>query len=277
MVPIGAQSVGLSDDWAQKLASYATEDEATASGDGGWSWISLDGAVFTYEDAQLPSPISVVVLGARFENLLYKGAYDPNKLTGVTCYAIGDDLSTLAPPADLATKESASCAHCWANVYGTDPKRGKGKACSNKVRIAVLPFDVDNQSTAELQKVDGARLRIPPTGQKSWAVFVKKVTKALRRPLFAVVTSLKVSPDPIQRVKLEFDALGTLENPAFLEVLESRLEEAKEQLSLPPALAADREEVETPKTRKSGLKEKVTKKSSGAKTKKVPAGNMKKF
>lgn len=271
LVPIGEQSA-ISSDWADKLKNYATEDEATATGDGGWGMISLNNGQFTFEDAILDSPLNVVILGARFENLLYQGKYDPNKMTGVTCYAIGDDLATLAPPADLDSKESELCATCPKNVFGSDTERGKGKACANKVRLALVPFDTSKPTATELLKQDGARLRIPPTGLKAWSVFVKKITKALHRPLFSIVSSLTVSPDTKNNIKLEFDALGQIDNPELLTALESRLSEAKDNLELPPALASPEEETAARPGRSDGVtRKRVVKKSSGAGKKKAPS------
>lgn len=197
-------------EWEREVAEHATD--ATALGGGGVESISTKGGKFTFNGAVLSQPLAVIILDVVRENAYYEGEYDADEVKPPRCFAIarvekpGDD-EQMAPPADLKTKESERCASCWANEFGS-AERGKGKACKNRLRLAVLPAgDVEPEV---LVRQDPALLRVPPTSIKHFSKYAKQLSGAMKKPPFAVVTELELHDDDSAMFRFSFDFKGAL-------------------------------------------------------------------
>jgi uncharacterized membrane protein YgcG len=60
-----------------------------------------------------------------------------------------------------------TCATCWFNEFGSDPKTGAGKACKEKYRLFLALVDADCNLTGE-----GVMMNVPTTSMKNWDTFV---------------------------------------------------------------------------------------------------------
>jgi hypothetical protein len=201
-----AALVGFDADWLNEMQGFAREETATAGSGGGWPFISLRGAVFTFNDQTMSELPPVIILGAAKENTYYSQDFDAEKAQSPDCFAIGmtadgraipDEM--MAPPDHLASKESTQCRGCWANAFRS-ARKGRGKACGNRVKLAVIP--ADNLDPDVLANVEGARIRVPvtsinnkvhletgPNGVEkwlSWSDFTRQVA-AKKLNLFAVI------------------------------------------------------------------------------------------
>lgn len=231
------------DSWRERLQQYAEEDAATTAGSTGWPYIGTRGGVFRFNDESLEELPPMIILGVRYENCWFDGDYDPENPAPPDCFAIAKEQEDLAPPEDLGDKRqcmqtdpsSEACKGCWANAFGT-ADRGKGKACKNVRRIALLP--ADKVDAGYLSTVEGVMLRIPVTSVKDYSKYARKVNKGLGRPLFGLRTTLGIEDDDKDQFHITFDAADLVEtekglvpmviNDAdLLDVLETRRKEAE--------------------------------------------------
>jgi hypothetical protein len=276
----------LTGEWAERLKEHANRDAATAAGGGGWPFISLKGGQLQFNEDVIEVPLKVIILGGRCENTWYREKFDPQKRQNPTCWALALEEKDLAPPADLKTKQHPTCEGCWANAFGTDD-RGRGKACGNRRRLALLPGD--RLDAEVLSEIEGARLRVPVTSVSgrvsseateegvwsSYSAFVTRLAEGFGRPMFSVVSKLDIIPDDRSQFKLIFAVEDSIDDPALLEVLEKRTKEAQTYLDQPPQ-ADDTETTakrgKKPTTERAAVdKRKVARrKSSGGARKKTP-------
>ena len=231
-------AVALSGDMSEFLAKYTEHDQAAAKMEGaGFPYISTKAGMLRFENEQLPNPMQVVVLGAVRINQYYEGEYDAENPAGPVCFAIDTDgdEGTMRPPETLDNPIHDTCEGCPMNAVGSGGRGGKGKACRNSMRLALLPYE----DTEDFSKVAGARLSIPPMSLKQFAPFAKKVVEGLGRPLFSVVTELSVTPDEKSQFLLGFDLVAVINDEDMLVQLAGRVDtDGKASLeSLPQAEA----------------------------------------
>ncbi len=176
-------ALALSQELQDLFAGAINRDRASSVGAGGWPFVKTSGALFSVSGHAYPDPFTVIAVAAVRQNSYYPGAYDPNDSQGPECYAIdteGDEL-TMAPPSELKTKCAELCSDCPMNAWGS--AQGRGKACKNGVKIALLPADTKDFAAGE-----GAILSIGPTSLKPWGEYVRTLNERLGRPIFAIET-----------------------------------------------------------------------------------------
>ena len=262
LVPVGdgaplQVASAISDEWREKLAGYAKDDAATATGGSGWKYISTKGGAFTFADEKWDELPPMLMVGTRFDNRFYPGRYDPDNTSGPECFAIAKTEDALAPPDELGDARecrqtnppSEGCAGCWANAFGS-AEEGRGKACKNSRRIALLP--ADDLSPKALSEVEGAMLRLPVMSVANYSTFANKVTKGLGLPLFAVRVKLGVIPDGKSQYRVTFDLVDVrqdedglrplfITDSAALTTIEERVKEAETYLDSTPSGGGDDE------------------------------------
>lgn len=137
----------------EQLEALATDQVAKTREDGG-SYIGTKNKEFRYKGGSLGSSMEVVILASTFENAYYDTPYDEDNPSSPACYAVSDSEDELVPAEDAPNKQADTCAECPMNVFGSDA-RGKGKACANRRRLALLAAgDLEGQI---------AFLRLAPT------------------------------------------------------------------------------------------------------------------
>ena len=252
VITISRDAARVPSELAEQFASFARDVEETAAGlsGAGWAFISTKGGEFKYKQEPLDSPLRVAIVGVAHENTYYDKAFDPESTEPPKCTAIGRSQSTLAPPAEWPTKESESCKDCWANAWGSG--RGRGKACANRVRLCVVPI----YKGVDVAKVEGARLRVPPTSLPNFNKLVAEV-KALNNGVanvFAHLVEVDLESDPKTMFKMTFKVVGTFPE-AVIRMLHSRITEASGPLLqiFDPAASDDVEEARSkPKKQQRG-------------------------
>jgi hypothetical protein len=170
--------------------------------------------------------------------------------------------AAMAPPADLESKESDSCATCWANAFGT-AERGKGKACKNNVRLVVLPT-IGEVEDIDFAKVAGARISVPPTSLKNWSGYANKIIEGLHVPLFAVITSIETEPAEKGGFSMFFDLADGVPTDEIMTVKERVDSDGVANIETLPMLGTGAEEKEEVPVRRTKVRKKVTKKKSKA-------------
>ena len=222
--------------WDEELAKYASEAAEQEKNTGGGQFFGLKGGILTLNDAQLPNnEIGCVVLDSILENVYYEDDFDADSPASPVCYAFGRDEDTMEPHEDVETKQAENCAACPHAAWGSADK-GRGKACRNRRRLALLPagtFDREGNFTpiddaAHYEKAEAAFLGVSPTSLKGFAAYVKGLAATLKRPPFGVFTRIKVIPDQKSQFKVTFENLGIVPN----ELMETVFNRAKAQREL---------------------------------------------
>jgi hypothetical protein len=165
---------------------------------------SVDG-----EEIPVPS-IDVVIVKANKQNskvFYLKGYQEGAENQKPDCFS----NNGTTPDASVDTPQAKSCAVCPHNQWGSKigDNGGKGKACSDSVRLAVAQPDLLN---------DPYLLRVPPATIKALGEYGKALAKR-GVPYTAVVTKIGFdmdSPTP----KLTFRATGFLSDAAYAEAQE---------------------------------------------------------
>lgn len=225
--------------WEQDLAAEAVDvsaKEITPSG----QFISLKSGIISVAGSPVEgNKIQVIVLASVHENVMYEGEYDSDNPTSPVCYAFGDEAESLAPHEKASDKKCESCAGCEFNVFGTGNK-GKGKACKNLRRLAVISFNGLTPET--MSEAEIFFMKISVTNVKGWAHYVKGLAAVQKRPFYSVVTQISATPDPKTQFRISFtpqEALGG----EWATALRAKVAAAKEAIVFPyadpaPATAA---------------------------------------
>jgi hypothetical protein len=119
-------------------------------------------------------PLSVIILGWRWINRYYPGVFDAADIKSPECWAVGEEPDNLAPNGG-EDQQHTDCASCPQNKFGSS---GKGKACRNGARIAMVAADL---------KSDIVYFDVAPTTIKSFSETISKLTSNKTHPLQAIV------------------------------------------------------------------------------------------
>lgn len=137
--------------------------------------IRTKGRVFTMPDGTTnPGPLTAVIVDFVAQNSFFEGAYNANAPKAPVCYAAGE-LDSLRPSAGAPKPQhQGDCASCPKNQWGTATNGGKGKACKNQMKIAIIAADLATPDVGKLYT-----LNVSPTGIKIFSGFVRRVQKML--------------------------------------------------------------------------------------------------
>ena len=244
--------------WDEELAKQAEVAAGMEANTGGGQFFSLKSGILSWQDAPLPNnQMAVVILDSILENVFYEGKYDPDTPQGPTCFAFGRDEKTMSPhkivieASNQQCGASGLCNGCEMNEFGT-AEVGRGKACRNTRRLAMIPAGTIENGKFELIEDEEhfastaiGFMKLPVTSVKGYASFVKQVAGALRRPPFGIVTKVKVVPDPKSQFKVVFEPIMNIPDELMGAIMQ-RHEEAKSTIDF-PYQPADEEKAPPPK------------------------------
>jgi len=143
---------------------------------------------FVLPDGSTTNTINAVVVDVRYINTFYEGRYTPNDPKPPVCWALDADANTLAPNEASPKPVHDACSGCPKNEFGS---AGKGKACKNMVRIAIITPDADVKS----------------------GVYMIDLAPTSTTPFLKTLRGLKV---PIQTVELQLTMDETVDYPKVL-------------------------------------------------------------
>ncbi len=230
--------------WEEKLASFAQEaakEEAIAG-----TWVSVKAGRLTIDKVPVAGNVlDCVVIAHAYENVYYDTKFDPNNPKPPACYAIGTDHEDEMVPHEKAAKQQAeNCFSCPKNQWGSDPAGGKGKACKNIRRLALLPADALKDAEA-VKVAEPVYLKTPVMSVRNWAAYVNATAAEFKRPPFAVMTQISSAPDAKAQFKLTFKAAYKVTEPEVLEALVKRHEQELSTINFPYTVEASAPEAET--------------------------------
>ena len=145
----------------------------------------------------------------------------------------------MKPHEKAPDSQSDNCGGCPHAEFGS-ANQGKGKACTNRRRIAMIPagtFDKDGdfeavEDLSHFENAEAAYLSLPPTSLKNFGKFVKQMASTLKRPPFAVFTKVKIVPDPKSQFKIVFELIQAAPTE-LIPTLIKRHEAEKEIIDFP--------------------------------------------
>ncbi len=217
--------------WDQELAKFAQAAAAVEAP--AVSYLNFRNGILKYQDTPIPgNALNVVVVAQVFENAYYEGRFDPTAPANPVCFAIAEVEEELEPDENATKKQHSSCEGCPKLEWGSSPT-GAGKACKQIRRLAVIPA-TDLETPEKIAKAEVAIAKLPVTSVKNWSNYVNSLASTVRRPPFAVITQLKVEPDPKTQFKVKFNHMTNLSEEASKAVYARRDEVAK-MLTVPYA------------------------------------------
>ena len=213
--------------WEDTLAADAKLAAVVEANTGLGNFISTRGGL-QYAGAPIPgNKMNAIILDHIAANLYYAEKFDPDDRASPTCYAYGHAQPDGTMP-DMKPHEKASepqhekCAGCQWDAWGT-ADNGKGKACKNVRRLALIHADVLQGKVKDIgdiiRKSPVAFLNIPVTSVGGWANYVRSLANVMKRPPYAVVTTIEWVTDPKTQFKLLFSAGAKITDTAALTAL----------------------------------------------------------
>lgn len=199
---------------AKQLAEAAQEEaalERTALPN-----VSLRSGVMSYLDTPVEgNTMDVIVVGFSFIRTLYLSRFDSDEITPPDCYALSLNGQNMMPPEDYGY--GLDCENCPNNKWGSDVRDGKpskGKRCKERRRLIIAPASVLKKGTTKDAEL--AMLTVPVTSVKNWGTYVNKLKSGLARPVWSVITNLKLVPDTKTQIQLKFEYVEPINDPKLL-------------------------------------------------------------
>lgn len=225
--------------WDEEFKGYA-KDATKGMELPSSKFLSIKGGRLKFDGADVPgNELECVIVGWVYENQFYDSAFDPDNSVPPVCYAFGSDQDEMAPHENVKEPINDSCADCPYNQWESDLAGGKGKACKNVIRLALIA-DSDLESLDEAEIV---YLKIPVTQVKNFMVYArKKLAETAQRPYWSVVTKIHVEQDDRTAVKVTFDLEALIEDSDLFAPLKELWEKAMEGIDFPYPEAKEREQ-----------------------------------
>lgn len=220
--------------WDEALAARAKlANKAVQNIGGGGQFISLKGGVMSYNDAPVDdNELDVIIPSFVLENQYYVGKYNPKVQQAPVCYAFGTDEDEMVPHEKSPDPQADRCSECPHNEWGSDPEGGRGKACKNVARLAILPADCLEEGAEGVRSAQEAFVKVPVTSMKNWAGHVKKLDASNLPPL-AFVTTMSLVPDAKSQFQLTFHAKDRIEDGEAIGAVLERADELDKTIDFP--------------------------------------------
>ena len=203
--------------WQEELAKQTVAIAQVEKPTG--NWISFKGGVMSMNATPFKdNKVKVVVLHSIFENQLYDGPYNPNNQQPPICYAFGEDDKSLKPHPDSAKPQNPDCETCRHNEWGSDPGGGKGKACKNVRRLALISAD----DLEKVEKAEVALAKLPVMSVKNWSTFASQIANVLKLPPIAVIAEMSEVPDAKSQFQIHFQLIDTIKDGELIQKLLNR-------------------------------------------------------
>ena len=248
-------------DWEKEMEAQAAVAAGMASSTGGAQFFSVRAGQLSFDGMPLPgNQMGVVILDWVLENVYYEGDFDAENPVPPTCFAFGRETAADMRPHDVVFEadqaQHETCRGCPQNEWGS-AVRGRGKACRNIRRLAIIPAGTIDANTnrftafadpAQFEKAGVGYLKVPVTSGRGFDTYVKQVAGALRRPPHAVFTRVVVRPDPKTQVAVTFEPLEPAPTD-LIPILMQRHRAIMSELEQPYSLTVEEREPAKPAAR----------------------------
>lgn len=257
-------------DWEKEMEAQAAlaAGAQRSTGGGGGKFFSTAAGVLSFDGNPMPgNRMVVVVIADVLENSYYDGPYDPSTPASPVCFAFAKEEDELEPHTAVDNdpyfeRQNDVCAGCPQNEWGSAPT-GKGKACKNVQRLALLPAghfvekgsgrnkslefdgvidDEDHYATAE-----EAFIKLPVMSVKNYATYVKELFATLKRPPHGVFTEMWLEPDAKSQYKVMFEVVDKVPNN-LLPIIMERHAKIQASIDFPYSPPQEREAAQPAKS-----------------------------
>jgi len=224
-------------------AELAGEGASVEEEPGGLTFVSTRNGRFTLDDEALTEPWETIVLARVYVNTYYDEDFDPDDPQPPACFALATqaDRREMAPHENSSEPQHDRCKGCWANEFGS-ADRGKGKACKNGLRLAVI----DANEEPEIIRAGEAEvlgLTLPPTAFGFWQKYVNTKLGDVRGLPFAVMTGWEMADMGTYDVPTP-KRMAVITDPEVLHTLAEQARGAEELLLTPFQTDAEEPEEE---------------------------------
>lgn len=249
-------------DWEKEMAAQADIAAAAqrASGGGGQFFSMLAGQL-SFGGVALPgNQMATIIIADTMENSYYDTPYNPDTPTAPKCFAFAKSEDDLEPSEevdkdDYFERQHETCTGCPQNEWGS-ARTGKGKACSNVMRLAMIPagnyvakgsgrnagLELELYDDPEhFHKADVGFMKLPVMSVRNYSGYVKGLASEMRRPPHGVVTNVYVVPDPKSQFKVMFEVIGSVPND-LMTIVMTRHKAAQDAIAFPYTPPMEREE-----------------------------------
>lgn len=242
--------------WDEELAKFAAEEAAQEKPAGGKFFSTAGGQLSIGGNSVKNNELICVIVDHAYDYTYYEGRYDPDSPTPPKCFALGHDEKEMAPHESVVERdqeENDQCKGCPMNEWGS-AETGKGKACQNRRRLALLPCgSIDKHDNLELiedlshyRKGEIGYLRIPVTSLKNYSNYIRELAATEKRPAFAMVTRIFIEADRKTQFKICFEAIDRLPNEITEIIYKERRPVVHDEILLPYNLDFTEAEEEKP-------------------------------
>lgn len=202
----------------------------------GANLISFKGGQLLVDGLPVPGgEAEVIVLAQQGERSYYEGPFDPSKPQVPACYSFDGEK----PHPEAQDPQHTTCEGCPQNAWGS---KGKGKACREGTRVALLP------ASAPLESAPMYQASFPITSMGSVKDFFSRCANSGKLS-GQFVAQLKVVPDAKSFFKASLTPKSQVEGQDLV-VLLDRMDAARKQLVQPyPTFEEKEEEEEAPKAK----------------------------
>jgi len=263
--PTGTEVV----DWEKEMEAQAEiAAAATRASGGGGKFFSMRAGQLSFGGNPMPgNQMAVVILGAIIENSYYDAPFDPDTPAAPKCFAFGTDEHEMEPHSavdaeDYFERQNDTCTGCPMNAWGS-ARTGKGKACSNVMRLAMIPAGVYKskggrnagleleliEDEDEFKSAEVAYMKLPVMSVKNYTAFVKALALDVRRPPHGVFANVVVEPDQRSQFSVQFELIDKAPT-SLLPILMGRHKTVMDEIDFPYSPPQEREAAPEPKANK---------------------------
>jgi hypothetical protein len=208
---------------AEKLNRQKADFHSVAS-----NTLKVNAGNFELNGTNLGNSVNVVILDYAYENRWYAGAYEPGHNPSPDCFAVGYDEDTIAPHDNSHTKQADQCFKCEKNQWGSGT--GNAKACSNRIRLALLP--ADDANVKDMPAAEVYHYTISATSLSGFHKFKDKLSEA-NMLTAQVICTMTLEPMGFYAIT-NFDIKSELPpQKALFEALNSKIETCEKSLLEP--------------------------------------------
>lgn len=239
-------------DWEAEMAKQAEVAAASqrAMGGGG-KFFGMAAGTLSFDGQPLPgNQMAVIILADTMMNSYYEGKYDPDNRASPKCFAFAKDESQLEPHANVDAdpyfdRQNDVCAGCPQNEWGS-ADTGKGKACQNRVRLAMIPagsykpkggrnagFDLELFDDPDhFKSAEEAFMNLPVTSVAEYTTFVRGLAAELRRPPHGVIANVYLEAHLKHQFHVKFEVLEELPKE-LMPIIMPRHKKSQEGVAFP--------------------------------------------
>jgi hypothetical protein len=221
-------------DWkARLLKSVETANEQLARiSESTAPTLSFRGGTITYQNNNLGNEIEIIPLAPQHERVYYAEEFDASNRQPPACYSYDGQ----APHPNASDPQAKTCSGCPHDEWGSDARRGKGKACKEGLRLAMITSDATTPEQIAAAKIVMAKFSV--MNAKAIKVSLTALGKKVGHSSKAICR-LTCKPDPTRQIANTLEFIEEVDDDLMPAIVE-RLDEAERLVSLPyPDRTAD--------------------------------------